>query len=103
MTVDKKANAKEICNGVIFQCIINTFTNLQYLNFCPSSIWYSRISLTGFTENLVSSTLLELHVTVSKFDDCLYLLDGRFNKLHTFYVNVADIQSSQQTINNRVN
>ncbi|CAF4366289.1 unnamed protein product [Rotaria magnacalcarata] len=50
-----------------------------------------------------SSTLLELHVTVNNFDDCLYLLDERFNQLHTFYVNVADIQSSQQTINNMEN
>ncbi|CAF1559442.1 unnamed protein product [Rotaria magnacalcarata] len=103
MNVNKKDNDREHVNGIIFQRIIKIFTNLQYLNFCPSSIWYSRISLKAFTANLASTTLSELHVTVNDFDDCLYLLDGRFNQLHTLYVYVADIQSSQQTINNMEN
>ncbi|CAF5225466.1 unnamed protein product, partial [Rotaria magnacalcarata] len=57
----------------------------------------------AFTANLASTTLSELHVTVNNFDDCLCLLDGRFNQLHTLYVYVADIQFSQQTINNMEN
>ncbi|UJR34349.1 hypothetical protein I4U23_021753 [Adineta vaga] len=35
-----------------------------------------------------SSTLVELHVKVDFFDDCLSLLDGRFDQLRTFYVDV---------------
>ncbi|CAF3369713.1 unnamed protein product [Rotaria socialis] len=103
MHVNEKENGGEFFNAILFQRIIKIFTSLQYLNFCPSSIWYSRVSLKVFTENLASSTLLELHVTVNNFDDCLFLLDGRFNQLHTFYVNVTDMQSSQKTINNMVN
>ncbi|CAM4803619.1 unnamed protein product [Rotaria magnacalcarata] len=103
VNVNKKANDEEFFNGIIFERIITIFTNLQYLNFCPSSIWYSRISLKGFTANLASTTLLELHVTLNNFNGCLYLLDGRFNQLHTLYVYVADIQSSRQTINNMEN
>ncbi|CAF4567501.1 unnamed protein product [Rotaria sp. Silwood2] len=103
MNVNKKNNDREFFNAIIFQRIIKTFTNIQYLNFCPSSTWYSRISFEIFIENLASSTLLELHVTLTNFDNCLYLLDGRFSQLHTLYINVADIQSSQQTIRNMEN
>ncbi|CAF1460558.1 unnamed protein product [Rotaria sordida] len=49
------------------------------------------------------STLLELHVSVTNFSDCLYLLDGRFNQLHTFYVNIAYTRFSRLTINNTEN
>ncbi|CAF1516548.1 unnamed protein product [Rotaria sordida] len=45
----------------------------------------------------------ELHVTVNNFDDCLYLLDGHFNELRKFHVNISDIHSAQLTINNREN
>ncbi|CAF3894576.1 unnamed protein product [Rotaria magnacalcarata] len=100
MNVNNNEDDREFFNTIIFQRIIKIFTNLQYMNFCPSTIWYSSISLNAFTENFASSTLLELHVTVHDFGDCLYLLDGRFNQLHTFYVSVADIQSSQQIIEN---
>ncbi len=37
---------------------------------------------------MCSLTLLELHVKVDSFDDCLYLLDGRFSQLQTFYVDI---------------
>ncbi|CAF2095432.1 unnamed protein product [Rotaria magnacalcarata] len=57
VNVNKKANDEEFFNGIIFERIIKIFTNLQYLNFCPSSIWYSRISLKAFTANLAFATL----------------------------------------------
>lgn len=87
----------------MFQRIIKNFIKLQYLNFCPSSIWFSRLSTDIFNENLTSSTLLELHVTVENFNDCLCLLDGRFSQLHTLHINIADISSSQLTNNKTVN
>ncbi|CAF3857448.1 unnamed protein product [Rotaria sordida] len=49
---------------------------------------------------VLSSNLLELHVHVLNFADCLYLLDGRFNQLHTFHVNISYISSNTLTINN---
>ncbi|CAF1236044.1 unnamed protein product [Rotaria sp. Silwood1] len=40
--------------------------------------------------NFCSSTLLKLIISVHSFDDCLYLLDGRFDQLHTFHVDLAN-------------
>ncbi|CAF4662173.1 unnamed protein product, partial [Rotaria sp. Silwood2] len=31
---------------------------------------------------------MELHINVDDFTDCLYLLDGRFQQLRTFYIDV---------------
>ena len=35
-----------------------------------------------------SSTLVELHININLFDDCLYLLDGRLSQLQKLFVNV---------------
>ncbi|CAF1498448.1 unnamed protein product [Adineta steineri] len=43
--------------------------------------------------NFSSSTLVELHINVARFGDCLYLLDGRFNQLRSFYVRICIISS----------
>jgi hypothetical protein len=72
------------------------------LNIGPSSIWYQYLSFDISPPTVISSTLLELHVCLTKFSDCLYLLDGRFNQLHTFHVNVEFITSSRSIINNKV-
>ncbi|CAF4194721.1 unnamed protein product [Rotaria sordida] len=77
------------------------FSNLQYLNFCPSSIWYQPLLFENPFPTMTSSTLLELHISLASFTDCLYILDGRFNKLHTLYVDIASISSSQLTNNNQ--
>ncbi|CAF1542853.1 unnamed protein product [Rotaria magnacalcarata] len=42
--------------------------------------------------NIPSSTLLKLNVKVQHFNDCLYLFDGRFNQLRTFYVDLVCIR-----------
>ncbi|CAF3417392.1 unnamed protein product [Rotaria sp. Silwood2] len=102
MTVNKNPDKRDLINTIIFQRIIKIFINLQYLNFCPSSMWYSKLSFDSLVKDL-SSNLLELHVTVNNFDDCLYLLDGHFNELRKFHVNVSDIHSAQLTINNTEN
>jgi hypothetical protein len=79
------------------------FINLQYLKFGPSSISYQQLSFGMSPPTVISSNLLELHVRVDCFTDCLYLLDGRFNQLHTFHVNIGSISSNTLTINNGVN
>ncbi len=78
------------------------FPNLQYLNFCPSSIFYQRLSFGVSPPTIISSTLLELRVCLHDFTDCLHLLDGRFNQLHTLHVYILFIFSSDTTINNEV-
>ncbi|CAF1626231.1 unnamed protein product, partial [Rotaria sordida] len=47
------------------------------------------------------SVTVELHINVYLFDDCLYLLDGRLNQLHTLFVHVFHIFSLRSTINNK--
>ncbi len=86
----------------IFTHIFTMCSNLQYLNFCPSLIWYQRLLFDNPSPTINCSTLLELHISLSGFIDCLYILDGRFNKLHTFHVDIEDISSSNLTNNNQV-
>ncbi len=52
----------------------------------PSSSYSNVLSLSMTPETDISSTLLELHVTVSDMVECLYILDGRFDQLRIFYV-----------------
>jgi hypothetical protein len=69
--------------------ILTMFTNLLYLNcnlFGESRL--PRLLFGPNTPTFFSSTLMELHIKVSNFEDCLYLLDGRLKQLHTLYVNI---------------
>jgi len=86
----------------IFTRIINTFIYLRFLNFCPFSSWSQELSFGDLSPTFSSSTLLELHVCLKYFTDCLYLLDGRFNQLRILHVNINFI-SSKLTFNNQVN
>lgn len=90
-------------NPRILAHIFTTFPNLQYLNFCASSIWYCGLSFTKPYPTINSSTLLELHIRLMSFSGCIYILDGRFNKLHTLHVDVQNIFRSDFRNNNQVN
>jgi hypothetical protein len=74
-------------NIYIFIEICLLFKNLRYLNFSSSST-YEQLAFSGSTPTRFSSSLLELHVVVKTILDCLCLLDGQFNQLHTFYVTI---------------
>ncbi|CAF1325904.1 unnamed protein product [Rotaria sordida] len=87
----------------LFTYIITTFTNLQYLNFDTSFLCHQRISFIKSSPTVYSSTLLIMHVKVNYLNDCLDLLDGRFNQLHTLYVTiVTGIPPALSKINNKV-
>ncbi|CAF3161616.1 unnamed protein product, partial [Rotaria sp. Silwood2] len=89
----------------VFIHILTMFNNLKYLNF-GQSLRYDRLSFYLSPPTVISSTLLELYVNLEYFSDCLYLLDGRFNQLHTLYVDIADIlrfQSSDSQIIEKIN
>ncbi|CAF4358214.1 unnamed protein product, partial [Rotaria sp. Silwood2] len=77
--------------------ILNMFKNLYYLNFQTSFVCDEQLSLNELSlrKQIFSETLLELFISVQNFDDCIYLFDGRFNKLHTIYINVSIIHSNQ--------
>ncbi|CAF3367126.1 unnamed protein product [Rotaria sp. Silwood2] len=75
-------------NTLIFTNILTIFFNLKYLNFDPSLICYPPISFQNSFPTIFSLTLLEWHVKVTHIDDYLYLLDGHFNQLRSFYVHI---------------
>ena len=78
------------------------FINLEYLNFGRSSTWDDRLSFRIRRPTLISSNLLELHVCLNSFFDCLYLLDGHFNQLRTLYVDVFVISHFDTKVSNTV-
>jgi hypothetical protein len=95
-------NDIHIVNTRILTHILTICSNLQCLIFCPSLIWYQRLLFWSPPLTINSSTLLELHIGLVRFVDCLYILDGRFNKLHTFHVDIKYISSSDLANNNQV-
>ncbi|CAF1509774.1 unnamed protein product [Rotaria sordida] len=103
--IDISENKKQIVSRdipkMIFTQIFTIFTNLQHLNFNASLKWYQRLSFGTSSPTIVSSTLLELHVCVEYFSDCLYLLDGRFQQLRIFHVNIFRIFSNNLTMNSK--
>ncbi|CAF2874331.1 unnamed protein product, partial [Rotaria sp. Silwood2] len=88
----------------IFTHVCVMFTNLRYLNFGPSLNQCQQLSFGSYGTSplaVFSSTLSELHICLSCLIDCLYLLDGRFNQLHTLYVYITFICVPYETINNK--
>ncbi|CAF4338063.1 unnamed protein product [Rotaria sp. Silwood2] len=88
---DKETPLTESVLTKIFSHILLMFTNLSYLKFETCSVYSARISFNGVAQQTIfSSNLLKLIINVNTFNDCLYLLDGRFqnlNKLLQMYDN----------------
>ncbi|CAF3804906.1 unnamed protein product [Rotaria socialis] len=89
----KEQSYKEKVIMTLLTRIFTVFTNLTYLNlnkFTCIDIDRQNVSTpTTFS----SSTLVELHINVARFGDCLYLLDGRFDQLRSFYLRISIISS----------
>ncbi|CAF2703492.1 unnamed protein product [Rotaria sp. Silwood2] len=85
-----------VCDKIftVFTCLTtfvlyeSSYKNLVRLNFDNP-----------FFPNIRSSTLLKLIINVHSFDDCLYLLDGRFDQLHTLRVDLANSWCPDEIIN----
>jgi hypothetical protein len=73
--------------------IFTVFTDLITLVICESS--YKNCVRLLFENpphpSFRSSTLRILKMKLQCFDDCLYLLDGRFNQLHTLIVDLTHV------------
>ncbi|CAF1418615.1 unnamed protein product [Rotaria sordida] len=93
--------SRQTNNVLLFIHIFTTFTNLRVLNFDTSENMFECLSFFELSITVISSTLLELHVYLKNFNDCLYLLDGRFNQLRVLHVNIDCIIISNLTINNK--
>jgi hypothetical protein len=88
--------------SVVFALIISLCKRLNKLDFSQS---YGRATFCTFdlsSTNFKSSTLTVLKIYVKSFDDCLYLLDGRFIFLSTLIIKIRTIQETSGTIDNAV-
>ena len=79
-------------NTNLFTNLLMMFTNLESFKFGLSLIEDQYISFKISPLLISSSKLLELHVNVATLNDCLYLLDGRFDQLRIFYVQIFRIE-----------
>jgi hypothetical protein len=77
----------------MFTKVLALFTNLRCLKFNPSSSYRDALYFDITTGTNISSTLLELHVTLRDMEDCLNIFDGRFDQLRILYVTVYRIYS----------
>ena len=105
ITEDKEhlAAFKKDVNEIVFSKIFTMFINLQYLSFGPWSNLQGPSLFEMPYPNVISSNLLELHICQPFFTDLLYLLDRRFNQLHTFHVNTIYFLFTNSPIHSRVN
>ncbi|CAF1102925.1 unnamed protein product [Adineta steineri] len=98
---DDNHKAMTLSVAKICDKIFNVFTDLT--TFVLNESWYkTRVQLTfdnPFFPNIRCSTLLKLIIRVEIFDDCLYLLDGRYDQLHTFHVDLVKISFPDGSIN----
>ena len=104
LTKSNRRKSKENLSTVIFTNIWTKFPNLCYIN-CDSVFQSDifRLYFDGITPTFFSSTLMKLHINVGYMDDCLHLLDGRFNQLETFHVNIDYVHGrSSPMINEKV-
>ncbi|CAF3205849.1 unnamed protein product [Rotaria socialis] len=88
---------------MIFEAILFFGKYLTDLKFYQVS---SESNLTFFSWNnqnkeCLSSTLNNLSIYVSNFDDCLYLLDGRFQSLSKLVIRIEMITRSLSNINKK--
>jgi hypothetical protein len=87
-----------ICNR-----IFTVFSNLTHLTFYDASYRnIVRLILDFPPPMFSSSTLLVLKIKVQNIAECLYLLDGRFNQLHTLQIDLIRIYHLSKEIENKV-
>ncbi|CAF3067489.1 unnamed protein product [Rotaria sp. Silwood2] len=103
ITINKNDDYLEMLLSVvnIYDYIFSVFTRLISVVLYESS--YKNCVRLNFNDslhpNIRSSTLLKLNIKVQCFNDCLYLLDGRFNQLNTFHVDLLSIRSPHEVKN----
>ncbi|CAF1281091.1 unnamed protein product [Rotaria sordida] len=86
----------------LFALIVSLCKRLINLNFCqvlPERTLPMCVD-NLLSTNCISSNLTELKINVTTFDDCLYLLDGRFDCLSTLIIYVFDISFTSSNMDN---
>ncbi|CAF1360538.1 unnamed protein product [Rotaria sordida] len=77
----------------IYHRIFLLLSNLKYLDLDVNNNYlFSKSLLDGLpSSTCLSSSITNLRIKLHNFDDCLCLLDGRLNQLHTFIVKLEYI------------
>ncbi|CAF2041759.1 unnamed protein product [Rotaria magnacalcarata] len=84
----ESSSMNDTSNSNIFAHILTLFSKLKYFDY-RSSFWYQ--SLFEMSTTISSLILLELHIKLDKFADCLYLLDGRFDSFENVFLDICQI------------
>lgn len=86
----------------MFEKIFSVSTKFASLNY--SLLWndYRPLPLSIWATIVTSSILSELNVDITHFNECLILLDGRFENLHTLRIKVHYMSSSSVKIDDKV-
>ncbi|CAF2145333.1 unnamed protein product [Rotaria magnacalcarata] len=88
----------------IFMNILIMYNKLRHFKFYTSvPIGTAYISFGIESPMFLSPTLVELHIVVYRFDEYLFLLDGRFNQLRILFVKTFHILPLYRSIINRKN
>ncbi|CAM4793396.1 unnamed protein product [Rotaria magnacalcarata] len=94
---DELYTMKNICNH-----IFTVFINLTHLTFYDAAYENNvRLLFDVPFPTFSSSSLLVLKVKVQTFDVCLYILDGRFEQLHTLDIELANLFPPLEEIENQ--
>ncbi|CAF1023393.1 unnamed protein product [Rotaria sordida] len=88
---------ENICN-IIFTVFLN-LTNLIFYDASYKN--HVRLSFDIPSPTFSSSSLLILNIKVQSFCICLHILDGRFEQLHTLYIQLANIFPPSKEIENQ--
>ena len=88
----------------VYMRIFNLFRNLTHLEFAiKGGYQYPPLSIDELPSTVCfPSTIVHLSIKVLDLEDCLCLLDGRLNQLHTFIVEVYYINPVIDTLDNTV-
>ena len=78
--------------------------NLTHFNYSwHSDLWYSaRAFIDLLSRPCYSSNIIRLNVRLNDFNDCICLLNGHLNQLHTFIVEIDLISKTLMALNNTV-
>jgi hypothetical protein len=86
----------------MFALILSLCKRLIKLNFCQFSQHSTICTFDLLSTTCTSATLTTLEISVKTFDDCLYLLDDRFNCLSTLKTHVKEIAYTSGATDNMV-
>ncbi|CAM4949990.1 unnamed protein product [Rotaria socialis] len=101
ISIDPDKNERSTMINICYY-VFNVFINLTHLTFYDAAHQNNaRLLFDVPFPTFSSSSLLVLKIKVQTFDVCLYILDGRFEQLHTLDIELANILSPSEIENQR--